>query len=283
MNSQSENQEQIRNQIKSYFFPELPDKPIAQWIFAAVLWILALFPFLGWFLITPIASWFTNREDGAIKKYSKKSKWRKQLLENYKMTEEELPPPPTAKEIDDFLRQDFNQIIQRALQKLDLVDSQLVRSPLVIYGPLFWKTYGISDDEIIVKTGDDRILRFSCYQLVVVCLSEDRIAAYSCDYNFLRGSFLNDKATEYLYQDIVSIETEEISTNYTLRSGQVMRRAQIFRLTVPSGNNIQVVVGSPEIKDLFDGKLKENNHEESVKAIREMLRSKKTQPVNKIP
>ena len=62
-----------------------------------------------------------------------------------------------------------------------------------------------------------------------------------------------------------------------------MRRAQIFRLTVPSGNNIQVVVGSPEIKDLFDGKLKENNHEESVKAIREMLRSKKTQPVNKIP
>ena len=176
--------------------------------------------------------------------------------------------------IFDWLKEDMQTVIQRALNSLGLTKQELLREPMVIYGPLFWSTYGIPDDELLTVKFTDGSIVFSCYQLVVVCLSAERIATYSADFNFLRYAFLNEKSVEYLYRDIVSVSTEEKSTNYSLPNGKTMRRAQIFRLAVP-GDNIEIVINSPEIRDLLGGKPKLSDHEQSVRVIREMLRTKK--------
>lgn len=181
---------------------------------------------------------------------------------------------PSVSMVDTWLKEDMQKVINRALDKLGLTREELVKDPMVIYGPLFWTTDGIPDDELVTVKITDGTLRFSCYQLVVVCLSAERIATYSANFNFLRNVFVGEKTIEFLYRDIVSVSTEEKSTNYNLPNGSTMRRAQVFRLVVP-GDNIEVVINSPEIKELLGGEAALTDHDRSVRVIREMLRDKK--------
>lgn len=211
--------------------------------------------------------------EGREKYTKKKENWDK-LLTKWGLTEDLVAQPKKAPIIE-WLNEDMQTVTQKALHKLGLTKEELVRDPMVIYGPLFWSTYGIPDDELVTVKLTDSSIIFSCYQLVVICLSTERIATYSANFNFLRNAFLNEKSVEYLYRDIVSVSTEEKSTNYNLPNGKTMRRAQIFRLAVPSGDNIEVVINSPEIRDLLGGEPKLSDHEQSVRVIREMLRTKK--------
>lgn len=210
-------------------------------------------------------------------KLDKKLKYEKNrwdLLEKWGITEEDIANTPHVSQIDTWLAEDMKNVITKALDRLGLVREELIKEPMLIYGPLFWSTYGIPDEEIVNVKIDDGTLRFSCYQLVVVCLSAERIATYSASFNFLRNVFVNEKTIEFLYRDIVSVSTEEKSTNYNLPDGKTLRRAQVFRLVVP-GDNIEVVINSLEIKELLGGEAILSDHDKSVRVIREMLREKK--------
>lgn len=290
------NDDEKRLKIRAFFFPlSLPVEPTTNWwswvmgvmIIGAIGAIIIGFTtenyllcgamFFGLAPLFGALDWLdknifmiTEKDE----KYAKKKEDWDNLLTKWNLTEELVTQPKKAP-INTWLNEDMKAATERALHKLGLTEQELVRDPMIIYGPLFWSTYGIPDDELVtVKLTDGSIL-FSCYQLVVVCLSAERIATYSANFNFLRNVFLNEKSVEYLYRDIVSVSTEEKSTNYNLPNGKTMRRAQIFRLAVPSGDNIEVVINSPEIRDLLGGEPKLSNHDQSVRVIREMLRTKK--------
>lgn len=286
-----------RKQIRAYFFPlNEPDKPNNDWLENASLIVLliiggglllafltkdlglGLISFFGGGLFMAGLAWLdenlgiTEKQD----KYKQRKDKRDKLLKKWGLTENELSDEPTTAQVDQWLQEDMSRVIDRALDKLGLdADSDLVREPMVIYGPLFWTSPGIPDDELVSAKVKDGTLRFSCYQLVVVLLSKERIATYSADFNFLRNVYLNDKTTEFLYKDIVSVSTAEESTNYSLPNGTTLRRQQVFKLIVP-GDTIKVAVNSPEIKDLLGGEVVANDHDKSVRVIREMLRSKTT-------
>ncbi|MBZ0318192.1 MAG: hypothetical protein K8L91_17360 [Anaerolineae bacterium] len=196
-------------------------------------------------------------------------------LKKWGFTLKDLNEFPPTSQIEAWLVEDLSRVVKLALQRLGLVREELVREPMLIYGPLFWKTYGIPDHELVVAKDPEGKLHYSCNQLVVICLSESRIATYSADYNFLRNVFLNEKTVEYLYRDIVSVSTETKATNYSLPDGQTLKRTEVFRLAVASGDNIEVAINSPEIRGLFQGEPNLSNHEASVRVIREMLRTKK--------
>jgi len=257
-----------RKQIRAYFFPLKKSDAISQNILACFLWVIGLPLLIAWGF--GLVVWLAATGRKGLGYYGKQ-------LEKWGLKESDLTKLPSSKQIDQWLDEDLEAVIDLALNKLGLVREEVnkIRPPMVIYGPLLWSTIGIPDDEIVVAKDSNKTLRFSCYQLVVVCLTESRISVYSANFNFLRNVFVSERVVEFLYQDIVSVSTEEIATNYTLPDGQVMRRAQIFRLAVPGGDNIEVVVSSPEIRDLLGGEPKLTNHDQSVNAIREMWRSKK--------
>jgi len=257
-----------RKQIRAYFFPLKKSDAISQNILACFLWVIGLPLLIAWGF--GLVVWLAATGRKGLGYYGKQ-------LEKWGLKESDLTKLPSSKQIDQWLDEDLEAVIDLALNKLGLVREEVnkIRPPMVIYGPLLWSTIGIPDDEIVVAKDSNKTLRFSCYQLVVVCLTESRISVYSANFNFLRNVFVSERVVEFLYQDIVSVSTEEIATNYTLPDGQVMRRAQIFRLAVPGGDNFEVVVSSPEIRYLLGGEPKLTNHVQSVNAIRELWRSKK--------
>lgn len=219
----------------------------------------------------------------------------KDALEEWQIGFDDVNKRPETEQIIQWLHTALiQQAGERALRKLAITPEQLRvsstngidwtisdqegaarKSPIVIPGPVLWETYGIPRDEIVFKVDAKWGVLFSCYHVLVVCLTDERIATYSADYNFLRNAFVNEGMDEFLYRDIVSLSTLEISTNYTLPNGQTLRRAQVFRVAVPSNDQIQVITGSSEITDILGGKTYElTDHEKAVGVIRQMLRRK---------
>lgn len=287
-----------RRQLKVYFFHfEKPEKPQKSSDTQKLIAYGILIFLVGCFLLSvervglmlgPLGVFFGGAMIYAgisqrSKDKRKEAEYRESLkeyqegLENWGLTESDLEQTPSGQQVDNWLREDLESIREHALnEELGLVREELKRDPLVIYGPLFWETYGIPVDELAyVREEPSDILRFSCYRVVCVFLTDARVATYSCDFNFLRNARVGEKVVEYLYRDIVSVSTEEISTNYTLPDGKTLQHAKVFRLAVASGDSIQVVVSSPQLKDMLNGTPNVENQDENVRVIREMLRTKK--------
>lgn len=288
-----------RKQIRAYFFPyDRPEKPEATNTGTALIVIgvlvalfscvffsqgdagmacLAVIVFLVGAGLVAAGAGQASKENADRAKYQKSLDKYNDRLSEWGVGDLDLKNPPSGQQIDTWLQEDLQNITEDALtHKLGLVRDQLKRDPLVIYGPLLWTTYGIPDEDLVyAREKPSNTLRFSCYRIVVVFLTDARVATYSCNFNFLRNARVGEKTVEYLYQDIVSVSTEEVSTNYSLPDGKTLQRAKVFRLAVASGDRIEVVVNSPQLKDMLDGTLNLEDQDQNVRIIREMLRTKK--------
>ena len=62
---------------------------------------------------------------------------------------------PDDQTIDSWLGDDIPGLKRRALQRLNLEESQLESAPLVIVGPILWQTMGVPVEEVRWKKGKD--------------------------------------------------------------------------------------------------------------------------------
>jgi hypothetical protein len=81
---------------------------------------------------------------------------------------------------------------------------------------------------------------------------------------------------EYHYKDVVSVSTQEVSSNYQLPDGQKLVRVQEFRLSVSSGESIRVTTSPYEIAKNEKAQLPPTGAEKAVSVLRNMLRTKKS-------
>jgi hypothetical protein len=185
---------------------------------------------------------------------------------------------PSDEQMDRWLAEDLKQIVERSINKLGLVGIRLMKGDddtVMFTGPILWTTSGISNKDLLWKKGKDDIVRFAIYRVTIIQLAEHLLAAYACDFNFLKNVKLNEDTDEYHYRDIASVSTHEISTSYRLPNGKSLVHAQAFRLSVVSGESIQVTIGAEKLEKLTGGTIPTTGAETAVQVIRTMLREKK--------
>jgi hypothetical protein len=182
---------------------------------------------------------------------------------------------PTDDTISTWFRKDMERLIKRSLDRLNIDESELIRKPLVITGPILWAVHGVSPEEILWKKGKDDHVRFSINDVTIIHLTANKLSSYQCNYNFIRGASLNERDDEYYYRDVVAVSTREDSTNYTLPNNQVMKHAQSFSLSVSNGDRINVIVNSRDIIELTGGEFVDTGVDAAIKAIRKVLGEKK--------
>ena len=183
---------------------------------------------------------------------------------------------PGDRQVDTWLDRGLDRLEKESLAKLNLTRDQLRSQPLSVRGPILWSTNGVPDGDLLWRTGKDDITRFAIYRVSIIQLTDQLLAAYSCDYNFLRDVALNEETEEYHYQDVVGVSTREDTTSYTLPSGTKLAHAQWFRISVTSGEAIEVLVEADRLYQMTKGdRLPETGADKAVAAIRTMLRSKK--------
>lgn len=182
----------------------------------------------------------------------------------------------TDRQIDRWLQESLVKLGEQSLGKLNLDKSDIVADPLVIKGPIVWQTNGIDDSDLLWKIGDDNIVRFGVYRVTIVQLTDRHLGAYACDYNFIRNVALNERTDEYHYKDVVSVSTQEQASSYTLPTGVKLTTAQEFRISVASGESINVTIGSSQINKITGSdQIPETGAEKAISVIRAMLREKK--------
>jgi len=182
---------------------------------------------------------------------------------------------PSDAQVDQWLEEDIQALIPKALSKCGLTEDELIGDPLAIRGPIYWEVTGVNEADLVFRKGEDGLARFGVYDVSIIFLTDQRLTAYKCYFNFLKNVALNESTTEYFYQDVVSVSTREISTSYTLPDNKKLVSAQAFAVQVPSGDAISVVVSAAKLEELTGARLPSTGAEKAVEVIRTMLRSKK--------
>lgn len=183
---------------------------------------------------------------------------------------------PDDKQIDEWFREDLEQIKARSLNKLGLHEDDVKETdPLPIQSPVLWRTIGIPNKDLLYRKGRDGTIRFTVYRVVIIQLARKLLAAYSCDFNFLKNVKLNEETKEFHYRDIVSVSTNEMSSSYKLPSGNSLVHAQAFRISAVNGESIEVIIGTSQIRKITGGAMPETGAEKAVAVIRSMLRDNK--------
>lgn len=182
---------------------------------------------------------------------------------------------PDDAEVDKWFQEDLARIVEQSLSKAGLDKSELVQAPIPVTGPILWSTNGVSTEDLRWKKGNDNFVRFSINRITVILLSNQLLAAYACDFNFIKNVALNESTQEYHYKDVVSVSTQEDSTSYTLPNGISMVNSQAFRLSVASGESIKVVISAAKLSEVTGGTIPTTSAEKAVQIIRTMLREKK--------
>ena len=183
---------------------------------------------------------------------------------------------PSDKRVSQWFEQGIERLTKESLAKLSLAESELVADALVIRGPILWSTPGVADQDLVWRLGKDDELRFGVYRVTIIQLTDRLMGAYSCDYSFIRDVALNEETEEYHYQDVVGVSTQELASSYTLPTGVKLTHAQQFRISVTSGEAIEVVIGAEKLRKVTrKEKMPETGAERAVSVIRAMLRDKK--------
>lgn len=182
---------------------------------------------------------------------------------------------PTDQQVDEWLAEDLRQVVNKSLDKLGLLNEQVVGEPLMINGPILWATNGVPKEDLLWKKGADNLVRFAVHRITVIQLADQLLGAYAADFNFLKNVTLNERTDEYHYKDVVSVSTQEVSTSYTLPNGVSMVSAQAFKLSVASGESISVTINSTKLAQVTGGTILTTGAEKAVQVIRTMLREKK--------
>jgi hypothetical protein len=194
------------------------------------------------------------------------------------MTREFIKRVPSDSQVDKWLDEGIEKLKKESLIKLSLVEEELKaeEGPLIVRGPIVWITDGVPEDDLVWKIGKDDIPRFGVYRISIIQLTENLLGAYSCDYNFIRDVALNEETDEYHYRDIVAVSTKEEASSYTLPTGKKLTSVEAFRVSVTSGEAIEVVIDADKLSETIgSNKIPEYGAQRAVRTIRAMLRDKK--------
>ncbi len=249
--------EKKREKIREWFEAKEPKFSVNGFLVGSVLMIITYFfigfSTLGWVLFILGALIIS----GVILAYFV-------LKEEYK---NRLP----EEQMDKWLLEDIEQCINVALSKLGLEKSDLIAESLVVPGPIYWEVAGFDKEDILRNLGKDNYYRYSVWRLQIFIFTENFLGSYSCSYNWLKNTSINESVNEFFYKDVTSVKMDSISTAHNLVDGAKMEFAQTFQLNLP-GDSVKVVVNDTNLKT---SSIMTNKVDKAVQNIRAVIRQKK--------
>ncbi|GIW23680.1 MAG: hypothetical protein KatS3mg068_2687 [Candidatus Sericytochromatia bacterium] len=157
---------------------------------------------------------------------------------------------PKDQQIDSWLIEDINNLIYRAYKKFDIESTQLIHEPLYIIVP---EIIDVANTPVLFKIGKDKKIRFTPISITIIFLLKNHLLVYVCILDFISGNILNEKTYEYLYKDIISVETISESAAYNVpKIGIVqLKESEYFKITTSGGTSLKILVNDKKLFDIF--------------------------------
>jgi hypothetical protein len=185
---------------------------------------------------------------------------------NYQRAYKLAEPKATDKQMDQWLAEGIEMVIEEARNRLDIDQTDDKAIPRMIDGP---------DDSSYIGPGADKILRFNRHNILLIFLTRHNVATFKCILDLGFGEILQDKTKEFPYRDITNLETETSTKDFYYRNEKKMaiRGIQQFSLHTSGGNNISVnYIFSKKSDESPDFEFPSSNADDTIKAIRKQLK-----------
>jgi hypothetical protein len=177
------------------------------------------------------------------------------------------------KNIDEWLMLDIEAVKKRAFSKLGTDDKTLIKEPVVIFKPVYWKSINVRPDDLKMKRGKDNIYRFTIWDILVFHLMPDYFGCYKTTMNTIKGKIINESTRDIYYQDVVSVGMENVLIQHIDSKMPVSTETLMFKAA--NGDSIT-------IEDITIGMKKENKNtlrtpflEQIIVDFRAILKEKK--------
>jgi hypothetical protein len=122
------------------------------------------------------------------------------------------------------------------------------------------------------RIGDSNAYLYSTWRVVIVHFTDYFLGVHQTTYNMIKNAAVMDEINECFYRDVVQINNTTISSNVTLDHGKTFVHVKVFKLSMSSGENIQLQLSQPEIELAADLNSK---NDATIQKIRATLRGYK--------
>lgn len=202
---------------------------------------------------------------------------------------------PSDSEMSQFMVDDLRLLMERARKKLGMEAEEAISDPLVIGPGLLFANWdeakGLNREHVApfaMKVGGDGVLRMGSFECSVFFPTQKFLGTYYCVFDACEGQPFHERTEEFFYQDVVQVatRTEDRAVEFQGEKGESrsvrVQDMEMFRLTVSSGDSVEVHIRSDELKRRIFGDRKAaqiqliaTNHENAIQTIRKFLREKK--------
>jgi len=187
----------------------------------------------------------------------------------------------TDQEYDRWLEAQASALVRRSLDKLGLDSNEVARQPWIVRGftlPGMRDAAKYRSDEVRWKIGKDGVPRYSVNVYTIFCKEDHHLAVYKGDINALNPTAHNENTSEYFYQDIVGVTTDDEQDNLAIKDKQYQYRIQRFTLRVSSGDTVGVSVSATPMdnrQNIPSFNIPNSGIDQTISQLRMLLREKK--------
>ncbi len=154
-------------------------------------------------------------------------------------------------DINKWLIEDFKTNVQkRAVEYLQLEDENLTDEQFIIIPyPVFHATQKIQDEDLHRILTEDGYFNYSYWNVQVLILSSNYLSYYFCSYNWIENEILNEKTSEFFYEDIALVRNDIEQVSFASKwNDNLLTEANILKLINVSGDFLYLVTELPELK-----------------------------------
>jgi len=154
-------------------------------------------------------------------------------------------------DINKWLIEDLKtKVKNRAIEYLQLEDENLTDEQFIIIPyPVFHATQKIEDDNLHRVLTDDGYYNYSYWNVQVLLLSSNYLSYYFCSYNWIEDEILNEKTSEFFYEDIALVRNDIDQVNFASKwNNNQLNEAHILKLINISGDFLYLITELPELK-----------------------------------
>lgn len=202
----------------------------------------------------------------------------------YKMKKRRFEMRLPDEQINKWLIEDLKiKIKERAIDHLLLRDEPLTDEQFIIIPyPVFHSTQKISNEQLHRVTTKDGFYNYSVWNVQVLVLGSNYLSYYFCSYNWLEDEVLNEKSSEFFYEDIALVKSDVEQVNFACKwNNGKLNEARILKLINISGDFLYLLTELPELKQAPETII---NQERAVQVLRIILRQiRKNKKPNKEP
>ena len=253
-----------REYIENYFFAKKPN-PLSVNIYIYTVAVLAL-------LFVAIMLLLQSRSIAILGVTSFSLLFFRVIWYPYHIKKQQFEMRVSDEQINKWLIEDLKtKIKERAIEYLMLNDELVGNEQFIIIPyPVFHSTQKITDDQLYRVSTKNGYYNYSVWNVQVLVLGTDYLSYYFCSYNWLEDEIINEKSSEFFYEDIALVRNDMEHVNFASKwNDHILNEAHILKLINRSGDFLYLVTELPELKQAPETII---NQVKAVQVLRIILR-----------